>query len=218
MSDETDTKPTNEARPAPAVSYAVAWQQEGGPRLVGSALVQEDGLLLTGREAGAHNGETQLHLTRAEVGHVELRRSSALPGVSVEQGARPVVIELLMGGWGAAHDLADSLARPLQGQAPADETGATTIAIAAKIIPGKRPELERILETGLPAKLSEEGVHVQEACLGDDDLVLVLSGPDAIVHTLARTGFGLHGAVSQPRQLAQVYSWCRGGIDTVASP
>lgn len=217
MSDETDPTATNEPRPAPAVSYAVAWQREGGPRLVGSALVEADGLVLTGREAGAHNGETQLHLTGAEVGHVELRRSSALPAVSLDHGARPLVIELLMGGWGAAHDLADSLARPLDEPAATEEAGTTTVAIAAKIIPGKHAELEHILETGLPAKLRDEGVHVQEACLGDDDLVLILSGPDAIVHTLARTGLGLHGAVSQARQLGQIYSWRRGGGVTAGS-
>lgn len=96
-----------------SVSYAVAWQVEPGPRLVGSATVDCDGLVLLGRELGAPNGEERLVLTGADVERVELRRSSALPSLSAQHDGRPVVIELLMAGWGGAHHLADSLARPI---------------------------------------------------------------------------------------------------------
>jgi hypothetical protein len=96
-----------------SVSYAIAWQFEPGPRLVGSATVDCDGLVLLGRELGAQNGEGRLVLTGADVERVELRRSSELPSLSAWHDGRPVVIELLMGGWGGAHHLADSLARPI---------------------------------------------------------------------------------------------------------
>jgi hypothetical protein len=95
----------------PPVSYAVAWHREAGPRLVGSATVEADALVLLGREPGAQNGEERVVLTAAGVDDVELCRSSALPAISAWHDGRPVVIELLMGGWGAAHLLADTLAR-----------------------------------------------------------------------------------------------------------
>jgi hypothetical protein len=207
---DPDRTPPNDPRPARASSYAVAWQCEGGPRLVGSAVVDDAGLLLKGREVGAHEAETVLQLSREDVDHVELRRSSALPAVSIHRIAGQVVVELLMGGWGAAHDLADTLARPVRRSSAEDApAGGTTVAVAASIIPGRRAELEQLLERGLPARLGKEGVEIEEACLGDDDLVLILRGPDEIVHTLARTGLGLHDAVARPRQLTQVFSWRR---------
>jgi hypothetical protein len=119
--------------PATALaSYAVAWQREAGPRLVGSATVESDGLMLVGREAGARDGVEQLLLSGADVEHVELRRSSALPAVSVEHDGRSVVIELLMEGWGAAHHLADTLGRPLT---PAASERVPMVAIVARILP-----------------------------------------------------------------------------------
>ena len=99
----------------PPVSYAVAWQREAGPRLVGSATVDGHGLVLVGRTPGARNGEDRLALIGADVDHVELRRSSAVPSLLAHYGGQPLVIELLLGGWGAAHHLADALAAgPLQ--------------------------------------------------------------------------------------------------------
>ena len=97
----------------PPVSYAVAWQLETGPRLVGSATVDEHGLVLVGREPGARNSQDRLALRGADVEHVELRRTSAVPALLAHHGGQPVVIELLLGGWGAAHHLADTLAGPL---------------------------------------------------------------------------------------------------------
>ena len=97
----------------PPVSYTVAWQRETGPRLVGSATVDGDGLVLVGREPGARNGEDRLALSGADVEHVELRRSSAVPALLAQHHGHAVVIELLLGGWGAAHHLADALAGPL---------------------------------------------------------------------------------------------------------
>jgi len=96
----------------PPVSYAVAFKHERGPRLVGSATVDVHGLVLVGREPGGRNGEERLAMTAGHVEHVELIRSSALPAIAAELGGRRVVIELLLGGWGAAHHLADALAGP----------------------------------------------------------------------------------------------------------
>jgi len=68
-----------------------------------------------GRTPGGRNGEDRLALIGADVDHVELRRSSAVPSLLAHYGGQPLVIELLLGGWGAAHHLADALAAgPLQ--------------------------------------------------------------------------------------------------------
>jgi hypothetical protein len=188
------------------VSYPVAWQCEAGPRLVGSATVDGDALVLVGHEVGARNGQQRLVLVAGDVEHVELRRSSALPVVSMRHGGGLLEIELLMDGWGAAHDLADTLARPLARAS----SQVRTMAFVARILPGRRADLERILEQGLPAELSGEGARRQEVSIGDDDVVVVLTAPETMAQRLIRTGLGLGDTVSSPRLLTQTFSWRRG--------
>lgn len=192
-----------------SMSFAVAWQREGGPRLVGSAGLDADGVVLIGRQAGVNAGEARLHLRAELIQQVELRRSSPLPTVAADYDGRPIAIELLMGGWGAAHDLADALARvAAEGTAP---QRTCTVAIAARIEPGRRGDLERLLAGGTPAELTQEGMRTQEVSLGDDDVVLVLTGPERIARALVRTGLDmLDGTVSSPRLLTQQFSWRRG--------
>ena len=191
-----------------SVSFAVAWQRDGGPRLVGSAGLDTDGVLLTGRSPGARGAEARLHLRAELIEHVELRRSSALPTVSAAYDGRPISIELLMGGWGAAHDLADALARAAADGAVPQRS--CTVAIAARIEPGRHADLARLLAAGLPEELAQ-GTRTDEVSLGDDDVVLVLTGPERIARALVRTGLpGFDGMVSSPRLLTQMFSWRRG--------
>lgn len=192
------------------VSYPVAWQREAGPRLVGSATVAGDGLTLVGHEVGTHHPEEHLALDGGAVERVELRRSSALPSLSAVHDGRPVVIELLMGGWGAAHHLADALARPLQRGPQTESAQVRTVAIAARIRPGRRAELEEILARGVPAELDRDDVCCHEVAMGDDDVVIVLTAPGTSVRVLAEAGLGLGGAIATPRVLTQTFSWRRG--------
>jgi hypothetical protein len=188
----------------PPLSFAVAWQREGGPRLVGSAALDVDGVVLIGRDAGTTAAEARLHLRAELVENVELRRSSPLPTVAADYDGRPIAIELLMGGWGAAHHLADAL---LVAVADAEAPERTcTVAIAARIEPGRRADLERLLAGGPPVELSSD-----EVSLGDDDLVVVLTGLERVARGLVRTGMlGLDGTVSSPRLLTQTFAWRRG--------
>jgi len=198
-----------------SVSFAVAWQRDGGPRLVGSAGLDTDGVLLTGRSPGAQGSEARLHLRAELIEHIELRRSSALPTVTAAYDGRPISIELLMGGWGAAHDLADALARAAADGAVPQRT--CTVAIAARIEPGRRADLERLLATGLPEELAQEGMRTDEVSLGDDDVVLLLTGPERIARALVRTGMpGFDGMVSSPRLLTQMFSWRRSSRPAAA--
>ncbi len=199
------------------VSYPVAWQREAGPRLVGSATVDGDGLTLVGREVGTQHAEEHLALVGGAVERVELRRSSALPSLSAVHDGRPVVIELLMGGWGAAHDLADALAGPLRGAAPADSAHVRTVAIAARIRTGRRAELEEILGRGIPAELDRDDVCCREIAMGDDDVVIVLTAPGTSVRVLAESGLGLGGTIATPRVLTQTFSWRRGAPHPAAT-
>jgi hypothetical protein len=198
------------ARPVtPPVSYAVAWHREAGPRLVGSATVEGDALVLLGRAPGAQDGEARVVLTAAGVDDVELCRSSALPAISARHDGRRVVIELLIGGWGAAHQLADTLARSLT-PPPTPSERVCTMAIAARIVPGRRADLEHVLERGLPPELAADGVRCRQIVLGDDDLVIVLTAPETVAQRLRDDGLGLGGTISSPRPLALTFSWARG--------
>jgi hypothetical protein len=195
----------------PTVSYPVAWQREAGPRLVGSASVEGDALVLVGHEVGARNGQERLVLVGGDTECVELRRSSGLPVLSMQHDGRSLMIELLMGGWGAAHHLADTLARPLGPAAPAASSQVRTMVFAARILPGRRADLERMLNDGLPAELSDEGACLQEVSIGDEDVVVILTAPETMARRLTRTGLGLGDTVSSPRLLTQTYSWRRNG-------
>jgi hypothetical protein len=192
------------------VSYPVAWQREAGPRLVGSATVDGDGLTLVGREVGTRHAEEHLALDGGAVERVELRRSAALPSLSAVHDGRPVVIELLTGGWGAAHHLADALARPLRAPSQAASAQVRTVAIAARIRSGRRAELEEILARGVPAELDRDDVRCDEIALGDDDVVIVLTAPGTSLRALAESGLGLGGTIATPRVLTQTFSWRRG--------
>ncbi len=190
------------------MSYAVAWQREGGPRLVGSATAGADGMLLVGRDAGSHMAEERLLLDGDRLSDVEVQRSATLPAVSALYDGRAIVVEILFGGWGAAHHLADDLARPAAEAGAGDRI--CTVAIAARIEPGRRQDLERAVAGGLPDELAEMGVHQQEVSLGDDDLLVLLTGPERVTRTLSLTSLGLDGMASSPRLLRQTFSWRRG--------
>jgi hypothetical protein len=192
------------------VSYPVAWQRAAGPRLVGSATVDGDGLTLVGREVGTQHAEEHLALAGGAVERVELRRSSPLPSLSAVYDGRPVVIELLTGGWGAAHHLADALSRPPRAPTQAVSAQVRTVAIAARIRSGRRAELEEILGRGVPAELDRDDVCCHEIALGDDDVVIVLTAPGTSLRVLTESGLGLGGSIATPRVLTQMLSWRRG--------
>jgi hypothetical protein len=194
------------------VSYPVAWQCEGEPRLVGSAALDGTTLVLAGHEIGVQAGARHLRLARGDVEHVELRRSSPLPAVSALHRGRPLVIEVLMGGWGAAHQLADGMARLAAAAPSATAAGADApvrVAMVAEVLPGRRARLEEILEHEFPAELRGRGVEDEEVCLGDSDVVLVITGSEHDVDALVHEGLGLGGTVAHVRVLARAFAWRR---------
>jgi hypothetical protein len=99
------------------------------------------------------------------------------------------------------------------------------ISVIAQIRPGKREELERLLEKGPPFDLEAEGFDRHEVFLGDSDVVFVFSGPGAVsrlermaasralfAHVLKMTGL-----VSAPRVLNQTYEWHRAPTGATVS-
>ena len=74
----------------PQVSYAVAWHREAGPRLVGSATVEDDALVLLGREPGAQNGEERLVLTGADEIGLQAAEALSATGAAVLLDDRPL--------------------------------------------------------------------------------------------------------------------------------
>jgi hypothetical protein len=89
------------------------------------------------------------------------------------------------------------------------------ISVIAQIRPGKREELERLLEQGPPFDLAAEGFERHEVFLGDNDVLFVFTGPGAMsqlqrmaasralfAHVLKMTAL-----VSAPRVLDRTYEW-----------
>ena len=99
------------------------------------------------------------------------------------------------------------------------------ISVIAQIRPGKRDELERLLENGPPFDLEHEGFDRHEVFLGDSDVVFLFSGAGAFTQlermAASRALFAhvlkMTGLVSAPRVLNQTFEWHRQvqtGADT----
>ena len=91
------------------------------------------------------------------------------------------------------------------------------ISVIAQIRPGKRDELERLLEKGPPFDLEHEGFERHEVFLGDSDVVFLFSGPGAFTQlermAASRALFAhvlkMTGLLSAPRVLNQTFEWHR---------
>jgi hypothetical protein len=201
------------------VEYAVAWNDPNHGRHVGRARVQGGELVLEGTPPGGVR--RTLRIAAAEVTGVGLNRWRPAPAVAVGGPDGEVVVELLLGGWGAAHQLQSSIASARDDvRAPTGQGGPTMtdqIAILAEIRPGKRADLERTLEQGPPFDLAKEGFEHHEVFLGDTDIVFVFTGPGAasqlrrIAATpeLFRQAIHMSDILAAPRLLQQTFQWGR---------
>jgi hypothetical protein len=94
------------------------------------------------------------------------------------------------------------------------------ISIVAQIRPGKRAELERLLEQGPPFDLAAEGFERHEVFVGDTDVVFVFTGPGAMSQlqrmAASRTLFAhvleMADLVSSPRVLNRTFDWERAPV------
>jgi hypothetical protein len=101
MSFETSTRDG-------VVEYAVAWSDAGHRRHLGRARVEERALVLEGTPPG---GVRQtMRIPASEMTAVDLNRWRPSPAVAVESSDVNVVVELILGGWGAAHQLVNAIA------------------------------------------------------------------------------------------------------------
>jgi hypothetical protein len=91
------------------------------------------------------------------------------------------------------------------------------ISVIAQIRPGKREQLERLLEQGPPFDLEAEGFERHEVFVGDTDVVFIFTGPGAVTQlermAASRALFAhvlkMTGLVSAPRMLNQTFEWHR---------
>lgn len=88
------------------------------------------------------------------------------------------------------------------------------IAVVAQIRPGKRQQLEELLDQGPPFSLAEQGFTRHHVFLGDTDVVLVFEGDQPLgdARRLAAS-LGLSHLTkvatlaSNPRVLSQYFVW-----------
>ena len=91
------------------------------------------------------------------------------------------------------------------------------IAVIAQIRPGKREQLERLLENGPPFDLQAEGFERHEVFVGDTDAVFIFTGPGAVTQlermAASRALFAhvlkMTGLMSAPRMLDRTFQWHR---------
>lgn len=91
------------------------------------------------------------------------------------------------------------------------------VAIVAEIRPGRRQELERLLEQGPPFDLALEGFEHHEVFVGDTDVVFVFTGPGALsqLERMAASEeliphmLSLSHILAKPRPLQSTFEWQR---------
>jgi hypothetical protein len=206
-----------------ALEYAVAWSDGRHQRHLGRARVEGLALVLEGTPPG---GVRQtVRIPAADMSAVGLNRWRPSPAVAVQSPDGEVVVELLLGGWGAAHQLQNAIASArVDAPSPSSEEGirmTDQIAVFAEIRPGKRADLERALAEGPPFDLEKEGFEHHEVFIGDTDVVFVFTGPGAAseLRRLAATPelfrhvIHMADVLAAPRLLEQTFHWERRGTE-----
>jgi hypothetical protein len=205
------------------MEYAVAWSDAGHQRHLGRARVEDMALVLEGTPPGG--SRRTVRIPAADMSAVGLNRWRPSPAVAVESPGGEVVVELLLGGWGAAHQLENAIASArADAPSPTSEEGPAMtdqIAVLAEIRPGKKAALERALAEGPPFDLGKEGFEHHEVFVGDTDAVFVFTGPGAagelrrIAATpeLFRQAIHLADILASPRLLEQTFHWNRRGTE-----
>jgi hypothetical protein len=207
-----------------ATEYAVAWSDAGHRRHLGRARVEDQALVLEGTPPGGVR--RTVRIPASDMTSVGLNRWRPSPAVAVTSRDGEVVVELLLGGWGAAHQLENAIVSARM-DAPASSSGkegpamTDQIAVLAEIRPGKRAALEHALAQGPPFDLEKEGFEHHEVFLGDTDVVFVFTGPGAagelrrIAATpeLFRRTIHMADILGAPRLLEQTFHWDRRGTE-----
>jgi len=212
----------SESSPQPgALEYAVAWSDARHQRHLGRARVEDLALVLEGTPPGGVR--KTVRIAAADMGGVGLNRWRPSPAVAVQGPGGEIVVELLLGGWGAAHQLENAIAsaRADAPSAAGEEEASMTdqIAVLAEIRPGKRADLERALADGPPFDLAREGFEHHEVFVGDTDVVFVFTGPGAAAELrrlaatpeLFRHAIHMADILAAPRLLEQTFHWHRRG-------
>ncbi len=172
------------------VEYAVAWSDENHKRHLGRARVDDHDLVLEGTPPGGLR--RSLRIPADQITGLALNRWRPSPAVAVGGPDGEIVVELLLGGWGAAHQLQNAVAAAREDVRPLAEANRPGIndrvAILAEIRPGKRADLERALEHDHLLGLPGESFERPEVFLGDTEVIFVFTGP---------------GAASQLREIAE---------------
>jgi hypothetical protein len=207
-----------------AVEYAVAWSDGDRRRHLGRARVEDHALVLEGTPPGGVR--RTVRIPASDMTAVGLNRWRPSPAVAVEAPGGEVVVELILGGWGAAHQLENAIASA-RADAPApssDEEGPAMtdqIAVLAEIRTGKRAALEHALAEGPPFDLGKEGFEHHEVFVGDTDVVFIFTGPGAAAELrrlaatpeLFRRTIHMADILSAPRLLEQTFRWNRHGTE-----
>jgi len=197
------------------VEYPVAWVDATQARHLGRARFEWGALVLDGAAAGQPRRTARI--PGRAIRRVELHRWAPAPAVAVTLPDGDVIIEVLFGGWGAAHQLGDAVYTIAQAASEEGDVMTDQIAIVAEIKPGKRADLERALAQGPPFDLAKEGFEHHEVFLGDTDVVFVFTGPGAASQLrrmaatpeLFRHVIKMTNLVSAPRLLQQTFRWAR---------
>lgn len=89
--------------------YTIAWRDSAGVRRVGRLVLNGHGVILEGTETAAPRREATVYSDLDSVSAATVVRQGELPAVRIETAEGPLIVELVIGGRGAALALVDEL-------------------------------------------------------------------------------------------------------------
>jgi hypothetical protein len=206
----------------------VAWRNGGDERFVGKAAIDvvRCELVLDGSAPAPGRTRARVELRGPALAAVQIARDGGLPAVSFDHDGHVYRVELLTGGWGAAHALAHEVAalaaatagereRDCAGPAQRQATMDNGIVFVARIRPGQRDALDRLFRDGPPFDPAAVGLTGHSVYLGDDEAVFLFRAPDPVAAVkrlsaepgLLRDTLRIAGMVHPPHFVNQVYAW-----------
>ena len=202
-----------------ASTYAVVWQEPGGPLFAGELALARGRLALEGSGPDgslASLGIPYGDLAGVRVGRAPAERLNGLACIILERRAAPPISIGPVSGTGAVFDVGRALAELISERAAG--YGRSTIVVPIR--PDKAARVRELIAQGPPFDPAATSLERHEVYLTDREVIFLFEGPDVqtFARELVRSPAAWRAAAAwkdciagRPVAADQVYSWTRRG-------
>jgi hypothetical protein len=200
-------------------TYAVVWQEPGGPVFAGKLALGPGRLVLGGSGPGgslASFGIPYGDLASVRVGRTPEERLNGLACLVLERRGGPPISIGPVSGTGSVFDVGQALAELISERA--ESYGRSTIVVPIR--PEKTDSVRELIAQGPPFDPAATTLERHEVYLTDREVIFVFEGPDVqtLARELVRSAAAWRAAAAwrdciagRPVTAERAYSWTRGG-------